>query len=269
MLESAADRSPRLPLVSTLVIWGSLELTDSEKIVWYHTWLLDSVPVDGCYQSARSMGQRTGRSQKTVEDARSTLSAMELVDSFPRPGTVQPGWFAKLPASLVPKAKDLSSVSREVHEAGGQREKFDERVRGYRAKASRQRTEPGPDIGRKGVPRGTGGRFRVRSEEASDTARSASTGEGVGGGAPTSVSETIERSLPPAVTQRQRQVGVGSSEPDRQVGDLRRRGQKIADEYMAVDKLKKGQPLSAQERRDARDYAFRHSTERPGEDTGS
>lgn len=267
MLESAADRTPKLPLVATLVIWGSLELTDSEKIVWYHTWLLDSVPVDGCYQAARSMGQRTGRSQKTIEDARSSLSAMELIDSFPRPGTVQPGWFAKLPASLVPKAKDLSSATREVHEPGGQREKFDERV--HRAKASRQRAEPGPDIGRKGVPRGDGGRFRGLSEVSSDTARSASAGEGVGGGAPTSAFEAIERSLPPAVTEHQRQVGVGSSEPERQVGDLRRRGQKIADEYMAVDKLKKGHPLSAQERRDANDYAFRHSTERPREDTGT
>jgi hypothetical protein len=269
MLESVSDRTPRPHLVATATMWASAELTDSEKIVWYHTWLLDTTPIDGCYISAKSMGLRTGRSSKTVEDARASLCAMELLDSFPRPGANQRGWFAKMPPSLVPVARELQKATIEVSVPGGLREKLDERIRGYRAKVSRHRAEPQPDIGRKSVPRGDGGRFRKSPEGSSVSARSARVGEGVGGGAPTSASETIERSLPPAVTERQQQMGVGSHEPERQMGDARTRGQKITDEWLAVEKLKKGQSLTERERRDAADYAFRHATERPQQDTGT
>jgi hypothetical protein len=269
MLETASDRTPRPPLVATITVWASLELTDSEKIVWYHTWVLDTTPIDACYISAKSMGMRTGRSSKTVEDARASLCAMELLDSFPRPGSNQPGWFAKMPASLVPISRDMQKATLEVSAPGGLREKLDERVRGYRAKVSRHRAEPHPDIGRKCVPRGDGGRFRRMAEGSSDRARSGRAGEGVGGGAPISASETIERSLPPAVTSRERQMGDGSREPERQMGDDRTRGQKITAEWLAADKAKKGLALSEQERRDAHDYVIRHSTERPRQDTGT
>lgn len=205
------ERTPRPHLVATLTIWASLELSPNEKIVWYHTWLLDSTPSDGCYISARSMGERLGLSQKTIEGIRSRLVSLELLGSFPRANTVQPGWYGRVPASLVPESRDLIRASRE---APALARDLDQRIRGYDAEQSRRKAEASPDIGREAVPRGGGGRFRSSTEESSANARSVRSGEGVGGGVSRLSSEAIERSLPPAVTEHLRQMGDGSHEPE-------------------------------------------------------
>jgi hypothetical protein len=181
---TASDRTPRLHLVATLTIWASEKLSPNEKIVWYHTWALDSSPIDACYMSARSMGQRLGLSPKTIEGIRTRLTALDLMDSFPRPGSNQPGWVAQLPASLVPPSRDLQTA---VREAPTLAKKLDDRITGEDAILARRRAEGPPDIQRNSVPRADGGQFRKRAEGSSANARSARSGEGVGEGSLVSV----------------------------------------------------------------------------------
>jgi hypothetical protein len=209
------ERPKRLPLVATLTVWACHELTANEKIVWYHTWLLDNNHLDGCYMSSRSFGERLGLSPKTVEDIRARLVRHELLMRFDRPGTVQPGWVATMGASLIPEARDLPRATRE---APALALKLDHRIASVDAGVIRPIAGEAPVHRRKAVPRGDGGRFRPIAEVLSVHARSVSMGlGGVRGGTPTS-SSTDERTLPPAVTDLERQVGVGALAPKGEVG---------------------------------------------------
>jgi len=108
-----SERREKLRFGATFVVWAARMLTLGEKVVWYHHWALDrSRPGqsngDHCYMSAASMAERLGLSPYTVEEYRSHLVHMGLMESFRRQGATNRGWVALLPDRCHPRTEEVA-----------------------------------------------------------------------------------------------------------------------------------------------------------------
>lgn len=98
----------KLPFSHTFVVWASRPerggLTLGEKVVWYHSWALDQDGPDGCYASDRSIADRLGLQERTVQQLRYRLRKLGLLASFERSEGDNPGWVAVLPEKCRPSS---------------------------------------------------------------------------------------------------------------------------------------------------------------------
>lgn len=212
-----SERPARLHEVAPFVVEASEVLTDFEKRVWYHTWLLDTSPVDACYISAKSFAKRLGRTESGVEDARSRLRRIDLIAAFKRPQAVQPGWVALLYAAVVPRSRTFAAAAREIEDLELAR-KFDDRVRAYDKGIVRPLSEHHSGEDRGTPPRTTGGQFRRLSEIIPGMDRSVSTRGEPTEGRSTSASSG-ETPFLPAVTDTSKAGRAGADAPEQQVED--------------------------------------------------
>lgn len=103
----SGERPRRLPASATLVVWGARRLFLTEKVVWYHDWLMDYLEgPDGSYMSAKSMSERLGQdvSPRTVEQARWFLGKHGLYFAFKREGSHQMGRVCTLPEECTARS---------------------------------------------------------------------------------------------------------------------------------------------------------------------
>ena len=110
--------APRLLISATFVVWASDTdrggLTLGEKVVWYHTWIMDRGGPDACYMSDRSMAARLGLKDRTVQQLRYRLRKLGLLRSFSRDEGTNEGWVAILPAACMPSSPRATGKEAEV-----------------------------------------------------------------------------------------------------------------------------------------------------------
>lgn len=99
-----------MPFSATHVVWAvSTQLLGSGlKVVWFQHYALDHGP-DGCYASARDLGERIGMPEATVATYRQELVGMELLLRLkPR------GWAPVLPPECIPESQKLGVLDRRI-----------------------------------------------------------------------------------------------------------------------------------------------------------
>lgn len=105
---------------ATLVVWACAELTEGQRILWYHTWRMDKglerAARDRCYMGAASMGRRIAIASGTVADYWSLMARMGLILPFARPEGRNFGRIAILPPACMPRSQEMADVAGEEAE---------------------------------------------------------------------------------------------------------------------------------------------------------
>lgn len=222
------DHPPRLDGTATLVVLASRKLTPAQKLVWHQHWMMDDGGPDACWMGPTSMAARLGMEVRTIEDYRTWLKAVGLLERIRRTDAKNFGWIPVLPAAAIPRSNRMAEVagSEAIRLAGI----LDSHITARVDWISRN-----PDAGRaEGSPRApmAVGVSRFLSP---DTGRGVCAGEGGKGGA--LQLQTLERNanstLPLGSSdngqmQRQRQDGVVARDTERhgtmeQIGAAMRR----------------------------------------------